>query len=108
MYASPEGQRCLEPILAFVVQPPLPAGEQEDPSLGSDTNNACTAQELVGLPMYFSVYTPNHSDSRCGPILVADFQEGGQSLKKTNPCLSQLIPLCFERSNSQFHRVLSS
>lgn len=25
-YASPEGQRCLEPALAFVVQPPLPPG----------------------------------------------------------------------------------
>lgn len=25
-YASPEGQRCLEPTLAFVVQPPLPPG----------------------------------------------------------------------------------
>jgi len=34
-YASAEGQRCLEPTLAFVVQPPLPAGLSMDAKTGS-------------------------------------------------------------------------
>jgi len=33
-YASPEGQRCLEPTLAFVVQPPLPTGLTLDAKTG--------------------------------------------------------------------------
>ena len=34
-YASPEGQRCLEPTLAFVVQPALPSGPFRRTSSGS-------------------------------------------------------------------------
>jgi len=35
IYASPEGQRCLEPTLAFVVQPALPSGPFRRTSSGS-------------------------------------------------------------------------
>mmetsp|Transcript_97709 Transcript_97709/g.119679 ORF Transcript_97709/g.119679 Transcript_97709/m.119679 type:complete len:138 (+) Transcript_97709:2-415(+) len=34
VYASPEGQRCLEPALAFVVQPGLPSGLSLDGKTG--------------------------------------------------------------------------
>jgi len=34
IYASPEGQRCLEPTLAFVVQPALPSGLTLDATTG--------------------------------------------------------------------------
>lgn len=34
IYASPEGQRCLEPTLAFVVQPALPSGLTLDAKTG--------------------------------------------------------------------------
>ena len=48
-YASPEGQRCLEPTLAFVVQPALPSGPSfEDQDLSSCCYFASTAQGGAG------------------------------------------------------------
>eukprot|EP00435_Cladocopium_sp_Y103_P062434 s694_g24.t1 len=50
IYASPEGQRCLEPTLAFVVQPALPSGLTLDAKTGiiSGTPENTSSKALPG------------------------------------------------------------